>query len=150
MDRPALEVQVPPFHRMQEGEKREKASEILLLKYTSPLTSPTAVRLTQGWLWLRMVPVRAGAGYGRGSGHPGGCVGTPLSKPPWDGGTLTLWGTCEPEATPNTRIQGCCGSREASGWKCLVGPPWTGLFSSVWSLSLPGLVLKLIKCCRAL
>lgn len=146
MDRPALEVQAPPFHRMQEGVKRKKANEILWLKYTS-LASPVAVRLMQGWLWLKMVLVRAGAGYGRGSGRPRGCVGAPLAKPPWDGGAPTL---CEPKATPNTRIQGCCGSREASGWKCLVGPPWTGLFSSVWSLSLPGLVLKLIKCCRAL
>lgn len=109
MDRPALEVQAPPFRRMQEGVKRKKANEILWLKYTS-LASPMAVRLMQGWLWLKMVLVRAGAGYGRGSGRPRGCVGAPLAKPPWDGGAPTLWGTCEPEATPNTRIQGCCGS----------------------------------------
>lgn len=70
--------------------------------------------------------------------------------PPWEGGTPTLWGTRELGTAPNAGVLGCCGSREASGWKRLMGPPWTGLFSSVWSLLLPGLVLKLIKCCRAL
>ena len=98
MDRPALEVQVPPFHRMQEREKREKESKSLWLAYTTCLlTSPTAVRLVQAWLWLRVVLVRAGAACRRGTGHPPGLRWGSSGKAPPEGrnpdppGNLRAW-----------------------------------------------------------
>lgn len=95
---------MPPFHGMEGGEERQ--SEILWLKYSSsPLTSPPAVRLLQGWLWLWTVL--------------GGCGGASPAQPPREGGTLR--GTCEPKAVPSAGVQGDCSSWEASGWERLVG-----------------------------